>query len=152
MKKAFTLIELLVTVSIVLVLAVISIPAASNYGDKMAFANQINQIESLIGQTATRAKNPEKGITSYRFTIEDSRAVLSDSAGKELEKVIFSTGESVTKYHNSVLCDVPGDNCKFDDGTSADSQFFSVYKADFNPPLTKIVSLKFHPLRVTVSP
>lgn len=70
----FTLIELMITISIIVLMAMISVPTFSTFQKKAQFAQNIDSLSEKIGQYELLAKNPELGGNVYRLT-QDSAGI-----------------------------------------------------------------------------
>ncbi|MFA4996187.1 MAG: prepilin-type N-terminal cleavage/methylation domain-containing protein [Patescibacteria group bacterium] len=114
-KKAFTLIELMVTAAIIVVMAVVAIPAFNSYGDKNTFKLQVTEIQSLINQTNVMARNPEQGVTRYFIKVNSSDISLyktSESSGNLIKKIAVPDTYSFTSVSSAYLvCDSPSNFC-----------------------------------------
>ena len=60
-SSGFTLIELIIVISIILLMAVVSIPAYQNYGAKSELSLKADEIKSLIDRAEAYSRNPQQG-------------------------------------------------------------------------------------------
>ena len=116
-KKAFTLIELMVTAAIIVVMAVVAIPAFSSYGAKNAFKLQATEIQSLMNQASIMAKNPEQGVTRYFIKINSSDTSLyktNENSGNLIKKIVVPSTYTITPAISGkiyLVCDSPSNFC-----------------------------------------
>jgi Tfp pilus assembly protein PilE len=68
--KAYTLMELVIVVVIIGMMVIFAVPAFDKYGKNQAFSQKIEEVQALISQTQTFAKNPEKDVLMYE-TVSD---------------------------------------------------------------------------------
>ncbi len=75
MKQGFTLIELIVTMSIIVLMALIAVPAFTKYEENASFNAKVAEIESAINQVAIQAQNPEQEIKQYIINTADPKKI-----------------------------------------------------------------------------
>ena len=98
-NKAFTLIELLITVSIILLLAVLSIPAFNQFAANNELATKAEEIQSLIEKTYYSGMSPPPGANCAHLWINNP-----ESNG---QKSIISKADNAIEW---VPSSTPNDN------------------------------------------
>lgn len=162
-KKAFTLIELLVTISIILLMTIVGVPAFSKYGKEMALKQEISQIESLMNQTNISMLNPDKDEVIYTFSADNVNGNVSLSRGDdetEIKKIDLTSGESLDNYTDStgkeykkIVCRVTENKCMIintaGDETEIGSMAIEFFKI-INTAISKevIFSVSANPFKV----
>lgn len=105
-QKGFTLIELLITVAIVLIMAVVAVPAFNRYQSKAEFDNKVDETKALINEAHVLAQNPEQGINRYIIYADEinKRIVLSKSKdggqnSDEVKSVVLPSDMDMTEMN-----------------------------------------------------
>ena len=63
--SGFTLIELSITISIIVIMAAVSIPAFSSYQRRSELVQKAEEINGLMVQLGVQVQNPERGVATY---------------------------------------------------------------------------------------
>lgn len=72
-KKGFTLIELIIVIAIILLMAVVSIPAYQNYGAKSELSLKADEIKALIDRAEAYSRNPQQGNNCAQVTFTSDK-------------------------------------------------------------------------------
>ena len=92
--KAFTLIELLITMTIIVLMALVAIPAFGKHQRLIEFQDKSDEVRAKLNEMQLKATNPEKGMIRYYAQIDDTNNDLAfysyDSINRTLyQKVIL---------------------------------------------------------------
>lgn len=94
-KKAFTLIELLVTIAIILLMAVLSVPAFNQYAANNEVSAKAEEIQAILQKAYALSQSPPAGASSIYFYISDNSTKISIHT-KDAPDDIVSEVDSVT--------------------------------------------------------
>ena len=73
-KKAFTLIELLVTVAIIILMAVLSVPAFNQYAANSEVSSKAEEIKALLERSYSSGMSPPQGANTVHLWINSEGA------------------------------------------------------------------------------
>lgn len=77
--NAYTLMELVIVMVIIGMMVIFAVPAFDKYGKNQAFSQKIEEVQALISQTQTFAKNPEKNVLMYEIVGESTNKFVLKS-------------------------------------------------------------------------
>ena len=97
MKKAFTLIELLISISIILLMAVVAIPAFDSYSNRLDTAAKAEEIKYIIEKAYSITASPENNLDGSMIGLRQS----------EDNVALFEGLYASECYHN-----INGANCR----------------------------------------
>lgn len=115
-NKAFTLIEIVIVISIIIIMAVLAVPAFDRYGARNELDGKAEEIKTFIETAYKQAQSPQKGVNGSSIMIKPLEIY---------EKVALYSGGRTCDYDGSY----PGDPnaCA---GTAGSGSITSVYMGD----------------------
>lgn len=162
MKQGFTLIELIVTMSIIVLMALVAVPAFTKYEENASFNAKVAEIESAINQASVSALNAEQNIAYYAISTDTSLKKVSIYKADTVDKTITMSSSIATvtlqqpskpflKFNagKSFVCIQSNstDPCS-EGGTNINSgDYISIIGTNNT---TKIINIVSNPVRVTV--
>lgn len=147
-KQGFTLLELMITISIIVLIALVSVPNLNDYQSKTEFNDKVTEIQTLINQMGADVRNPGKDYIAYQIIYSNNAFIYQK---KSVNNIEWSAVKTVLIGSNRIVNPAPSINCLVEDEDCTITNSFVLSDNNTNPVKMTTFTLSSKPLRAEVT-